>query len=72
MKMTLQQYNELPELDNSTREKMNDDLVDLIMENREVLKYHIEEMLEYFISDLHNSEFIRLVDTVNAKLSKGE
>jgi hypothetical protein len=71
MKMTLQQYNELPILEETKRDKMNNDLVNLMLVNDYALREDIKEILEYFITDLGNADFIRLVDKINDKLSKG-
>lgn len=71
MRKTLQYYNDLPELEQSKRDKMNDALLDLMMNNMDKVEADIKEILEYFITDLGNSDFIRMVDNINDKVSKG-
>jgi hypothetical protein len=71
MRKTLQYYNDFPVLDTTQRDKMNERLLNLMMNNMDLLEADIREILEYFITDLGNSDFIRLVDNVNDKLIKG-
>lgn len=64
---TLFEYNELPKLDDNLRAKHHDRIVEMILDNKD--KYHndIAEMIDYFITEMDNADFIRLVEKITLK-----
>lgn len=67
MLRTLFEYEELPVLSDRDRAKYHDNLIATILNDKE--KYHedIKEMIDYFITELENSDFIRMVETIKQK-----
>jgi hypothetical protein len=61
---TLQEYYELPMLDSKVRDKMHNKLIEMILDDKD--KYHndIAEMIDYFITEMGNADFIRLSDKI--------
>lgn len=59
---TLFEYNELPKLDDNLRAKYHDRIVEMILDDKD--KYHndIAEMIDYFITEMGNADFIRMVE----------
>jgi hypothetical protein len=64
MRMTLKQYSELPVLSNNEREKLHRELMYKITDDPIKYLNDIEEMVDYFITELGNADFIRLVDKI--------
>lgn len=64
---TLFEYNDLPKLDDAIRAKYHDGIVEMILNDKD--KYHndIAEMIDYFITELENADFIRLVEKITLK-----
>lgn len=64
---TLFEYNELPKLDDAIRAKYHDRIVEMILDDKD--KYHadIAEMIDYFITEMGNADFIRLVEKITLK-----
>jgi mevalonate pyrophosphate decarboxylase len=64
---TLFEYNELPKLDDAIRAKYHDRIVETILNDKD--KYHnaIAEMIDYFIMELENADFIRMVEKITLK-----
>lgn len=64
---TLQEYNEMPVLDAKVRDKMHNKLIEMILDDKD--KYHtdIAEMIDYFVTELGNADFIRLSDKILTK-----
>lgn len=64
---TLQEYYELPMLDSKVRDKMHNKLIETILDDKD--KYHndIAEMIDYFITEMGNADFIRLSDKILTK-----
>ncbi len=64
---TLLAYEDLPILPDNIRAKYHDDLINKILNDKE--KYHesIKEMIDYFITELENPDFIRMVETIQQK-----
>lgn len=64
---TLFEYNELPKLDDNLRAKYHDRIVEMILDDKD--KYHndIAEMIDYFITEMGNADFIRLVEKITLK-----
>jgi hypothetical protein len=61
---TLQEYSEMPVLDTKVRDKMHNKLIEMILDDKD--KYHndIAEMIDYFITELGNADFIRMVEKI--------
>lgn len=64
---SLQEYNNLPVLSDDDRLKQHRKIISLILDDPDKFKYDIEEMIDYFITDLGNADFIRLYDKVMEK-----
>lgn len=64
---TLFEYNDLPKLDDAIRAKHHNRIVEMILDNKD--KYHndIAEMIDYFITEMGNADFIRLVEKITLK-----
>lgn len=64
---TLFEYEDLPALKDNVRAKYHDEIINIIMEDKD--KYHadIHEMIDYFITELEGSDFIRLVEKIKQK-----
>lgn len=64
---TLFEYEDLPALSDNVRAKYHDDLINTILSDKE--KYHedIKEMIDYFITELENADFIRMVEKIKQK-----
>lgn len=64
---TLFEYNELPKLDDNLRAKYHDRIVEMILDDKD--KYHndIAEMIDYFITEMGNADFIRFVEKITLK-----
>lgn len=67
MLRTLFEYNDLPKLDDAIRAKHHDRIVEMILDDKD--KYHndIAEMIDYFITELGNSDFIRLAEKIKGR-----
>ena len=63
----LKEYYDMPVLDNNVRDKMHNRLIETILDNKD--KYHndIAEMIDYFVTELGNADFIRLSDKILIK-----
>ncbi len=61
---TLFEYNDLPKLDDNLRAKYHDRIVEMILDDKD--KYHndIAEMIDYFITEMGNADFIRMVEKI--------
>jgi hypothetical protein len=64
---TLQDYYEMPVLDSKLRDKMHNKLIETILDDKD--KYHndIAEMIDYFVTEMGNADFIRLTDKILTK-----
>lgn len=65
--LSLKQYYELPVLSDDDRLRQHRKIISLIMDDTDKFKYDIEEMIDYFITELGNGDFIRLYDKVMEK-----
>lgn len=54
-------------LSDDDRLKQHRKIISLILDNPDKFKYDIEEMIDYFITELGNGDFIRLYDKVMEK-----
>lgn len=61
---TLMEYEDLPILFDNVRVKYHDEILNTIMNDKD--KYHldIQEIIDYFMADLQNADFIRLVEKI--------
>jgi hypothetical protein len=64
---TLQDYNEMPVLDSKVRDKLHNKLIETILDDKD--KYHndIAEMIDYFVTEMGNADFIRMVEKITLK-----
>jgi hypothetical protein len=64
---TLKEYNEMPLLDSKMRDKLHNRMLETILDDKD--KYHndIAEMIDYFITELGNADFIRMTDKILTK-----
>lgn len=67
MNRSLYEYTILPVLDEDVREKHHNDLLKIIMSDKEKYRKDIEEILDFFITDMGNSDFIRMVENIKQK-----
>lgn len=65
--LSLKQYYELPVLSDDDRLKQHRKIISLILDDPDKFRYDIEEMIDYFITELGNGDFIRLHDKVMEK-----
>jgi hypothetical protein len=65
--MKLQDYNDMQMLDSKMRDKLHNRMLETILDDKD--KYHndIAEMIDYFITELGNADFIRLTDKILTK-----
>ncbi len=64
MRLSLQQYNELPMLPDNVREKNHKEILEIILENPTKYEDIIHEFVDYMVTELGNADFIRLYDNV--------
>lgn len=67
MNRSLYEYTILPVLDEDVREKHHNDLLKIILSDKEKYRKDIEEILDFFITDMGNSDFIRMVENIKQK-----
>lgn len=67
MLRTLQEYYDLPKMDDFKRAKYHEDIINTIVDNPEQYLADIEDMIDYFIAELDNGDFIRLVEKIKKK-----
>lgn len=70
MLMTLEEYNDLPVLDAYVRDKMHNKLIETLLDNPELLRSDLEEIADYFVTELGNADFIRMCDTIKEKVKE--
>jgi hypothetical protein len=65
--MNLQDYNDMQMLDSKMRDKLHNRMLETILDDKD--KYHndIAEMIDYFITELGNADFIRITDKILTK-----
>lgn len=64
---TLKEYNELPILETATRDKLEHQILETIIDNPEAYLTDIAEMVGYFIAEMSNADFIRLCDQIKER-----
>lgn len=64
---SLFEYSQMEKLRQAEREKKHREIIEIILNDKD--KYHsdIEEMIDYFITEMGNADFIRLVDNIKGK-----
>lgn len=62
--LRLKDYYELPVLSDDDRLKKHRAILSKMLDNPEKFKYDFEEVLDYFVTDLGNADFIRMYDKV--------
>ena len=67
MNRSLYEYTILPVLDEDVRDKHHNDLLKIILSDKEKYRKDIEEILDFFITDMGNSDFIRMVEKIKQK-----
>lgn len=67
MAKSLFEYSQLPKLDDAVRDNHHKKILEKMLDNPEAFKYDIEEMIDCFLTELGNADFIRLYDKVMEK-----
>lgn len=67
MMRTLMEYSVMKKLDDKVREKFEKEIVDKMMDDTDKYKADIQEMVEYFITELGVADFARLYETITKK-----
>lgn len=64
---SLFEYSTLDKLEDKVRDKLHNQMLETILDDKD--KYHndIAEMIDYFITELGNADFIRLTDKILTK-----
>lgn len=67
---SLFEYSALDRLEDKVRDKLHSEMIETILEDKE--KYHndIEEMIDYFVTELGNADFIRMYENILKKRIK--
>jgi hypothetical protein len=67
---TLFEYSTLPKLDDKIRDKYHNAVIETILDDKD--KYHadIAEMIDYFVTELGNADFIRMYEKIMEKRIK--
>jgi hypothetical protein len=67
MRLTLQEYNELPNLPDNVREKYHSYILNAVLDDPYKYEDIVHEFVDYMLAELGNADFIRLYDTVKGK-----
>ena len=67
MMRTLMEYSVMKKLDDKVREKFEKEIVGKMMDDTDKYKADIQEMVEYFITELGVADFARLYETITKK-----
>jgi len=65
--MNLQDYNDMQMLDSKMRDKLHNRMLETILDDKDQYHNDIAEMIDYFITELGNADFIRLTDKILTK-----
>jgi len=65
--MNLQDYNDMQMLDSKMRDKLHNRMLETILNDKDKYHNNIAEMIDYFITELGNADFIRLTDKILTK-----
>lgn len=64
---TFMEYSVMKKLDDKVRDKFEKDIVEILMNDPDKYKADIQEMVEYFITELGVADFARLYETITKK-----
>ena len=64
---TFMEYSVMKKLDDKVREKFEKEIVNKMMDDTDKYKADIQEMVEYFITELGVADFARLYETITKK-----
>jgi len=67
MMRTFMEYSVMKKLDDKVRDKFEKDIVEILMNDPDKYKADIQEMVEYFITELGVADFARLYETITKK-----
>jgi hypothetical protein len=67
---TLFEYSALDRLEDKVRDKYTIEMIGTILDDMDKHKYDIEEMIDYFITELGNADFIRMYEKIMEKRIK--
>ncbi len=67
---TLFEYSALDRLEDKVRDKYTVEMLQTILNDMDKHKYDIEEMIDYFITELGNADFIRMYEKIMEKRIK--
>jgi hypothetical protein len=67
---SLFEYSTLDKLEDKVRDKFTVEMISTILNDMDKHKYDIEEMIDYFITELGNSDFIRMYEKIMEKRIK--
>lgn len=67
MMRTFMEYSVMKKLDDKVREKFEKEIVNKMMDDTDKYKADIQEMVEYFITELGVADFARLYETITKK-----
>lgn len=65
--MNLQDYNDMQMLDSKMRDKLHNRMLETILDDKDNYHNDIAEMIDYFITELGNADFIRMTDKILTK-----
>jgi hypothetical protein len=67
---TLFEYSALDRLEDKVRDKYTVEMIGTILDDKDKYHYDIEEMIDYFITELGNADFIRMYEKIMEKRIK--
>lgn len=67
---TLFEYSAMDRLEDKVRDKYTVEMLQTILNDMDKHKYDIEEMIDYFITELGNADFIRMYEKIMEKRIK--
>lgn len=67
---SLFEYSALDKLEDKVRDKYTVEMLQTILNDMDKYKYDIEEMIDYFITELGNADFIRMYEKIMEKRIK--
>ena len=67
---SLFEYSTLDRLEDKVRDKYTVEMLQTILNDMDKYKYDIEEMIDYFITELGNADFIRMYEKIMEKRIK--
>lgn len=70
MKSLFEYYN-MEKLSEQERAKKHTRVVNMLLDNPELLRDDLQEIVDYFVTELGNADFIRLCDDINEKVKRG-